>query len=204
MQANVESAMVAARGGSFASLVKLVTRLVATVTLLLTLVGGNLVLTATASSDLCALACCAGRAPHAAGSCMQGSCAPTHAHHESATDEESTDTPTAFAGATAGAHGTDLENVPTVDASAETGSTDNSAASNFSIASAAKPCQPDCGACASTFSASKGSGHFAARPGSHLSRRPRAISIVSDSNLVVSPRSGFAKDCNPRGPPAFV
>lgn len=27
-----------------------------------------------ASGDMCALACCAGRAPHAAGSCMDGSC----------------------------------------------------------------------------------------------------------------------------------
>ena len=44
------------------------------VMLLLMLVAGSIVWPASASGPLCAMACCAGKAPHAAGSCMHGSC----------------------------------------------------------------------------------------------------------------------------------
>lgn len=48
-----------------------------------------------ASGPMCTLACCAGRAPHAAGSCMNGSChafltghtKKIHIHHEAPTEQ---------------------------------------------------------------------------------------------------------------------
>src|SRR4051794_5140490 len=42
--------------------------------LLLGFVASTLPLESIASGPLCTLSCCAGRAPHAAGSCMNGSC----------------------------------------------------------------------------------------------------------------------------------
>jgi len=43
-------------------------------TLLLSILWANIPSAAVASGPMCTLACCAGRAPHAAGSCMNGSC----------------------------------------------------------------------------------------------------------------------------------
>ena len=153
------------RRGSFPSRVKLAGRCVLAVMLLLTMVGGNLILTATASSDLCTLACCAGRAPHAAGSCMQGSCAPTHAHHaqEPTVNDDDTAAPAGFAGVTAGAHGADLNEVPTVEASADDSVKPEH--SNASAAALSKSCLPDCGACNSTFNSTKRPRNVAARSG---------------------------------------
>jgi len=52
----------------------LVARTILAALLLLTLLSASLPLTTIASGPTCKLACCAGRAPHAAGSCMNGSC----------------------------------------------------------------------------------------------------------------------------------
>jgi hypothetical protein len=43
-------------------------------TLLLSILWANIPTASLASGPMCNLACCAGRAPHAAGSCMNGSC----------------------------------------------------------------------------------------------------------------------------------
>lgn len=184
---------------TFTSVATFVARVVTTVTLLLTLVGGNLILTATASGDLCTLACCAGRAPHAAGSCMQGSCAPGHAHHESETNEDSTDTPRAFAGAIAGAHGADINDVPTVEA---VNSGKNSESSNVSAAALSKPCLPDCGACPSAFDSKRPDS--STRAGMCQGQKPQLLGIVGKSQLAVLPHFEFADDCTPRGPPSFI
>jgi hypothetical protein len=52
----------------------LVARTILAALLLLTLLSTSLPLVTIASGPMCTLACCAGRAPHAAGSCMNGSC----------------------------------------------------------------------------------------------------------------------------------
>jgi len=52
----------------------LVARTILAALLLLTLLSAAIPLTTIASGPMCKLACCAGRAPHAAGSCMNGSC----------------------------------------------------------------------------------------------------------------------------------
>ena len=57
---------------------------------LLSILAVNVPLAVFASGPMCTLACCAGRAPHAAGSCMNGSChvsfgrqtKKVHSHHE--------------------------------------------------------------------------------------------------------------------------
>jgi hypothetical protein len=51
-----------------------VARVILGAILLLSILWANLPTAALASGPMCNLACCAGKAPHAAGSCMNGSC----------------------------------------------------------------------------------------------------------------------------------
>jgi hypothetical protein len=59
---------------SWGSTVMRVARVILGATLLLSILWANIPTAALASGPMCHLACCAGRAPHAAGSCMNGSC----------------------------------------------------------------------------------------------------------------------------------
>lgn len=99
-------------------------RAVIALVMLLTLVAGSIVWPAAASGPLCSMACCAGKAPHAAGSCTHGSCetdvatpqpasGAEHSHHhqqqqQSPAADADNNTPAAFAGALASAGGMGL------------------------------------------------------------------------------------------------
>ena len=56
------------------SIAILVARFLLATTLALALLSGSLPFTAISAAPMCTLTCCAGRAPHAAGSCMSGAC----------------------------------------------------------------------------------------------------------------------------------
>ena len=132
-------------------------RTILAVTLLLTLLTGNIVWSAaSAGGPMCTLACCAGRAPHAAGSCMNGSCqagvsehdhasSSFHHHHEETQAEGSgkqksgirsqksevsrpdPNVPAAFAGAMASVHGSDDQETQTIDATIDATADEHSA-----------------------------------------------------------------------------
>ena len=51
-----------------------VSRVILGAMLLVAILSANIPSSVIASGPMCTLACCAGRAPHAAGSCMNGSC----------------------------------------------------------------------------------------------------------------------------------
>jgi len=165
----------------FASRAIVAARALLAVTLLLALVAGSIALPTAASGPLCTLMCCAGSAPHAAGSCMHGSCEAgtashdpasksshqAHHHHEQQANEES-ERSSVFPGAVASAGGAEIGDVPTIeavpydsaaDASDQADSTEaTSNRSGSSVMSAiviTKPCHPDCGACTSSFGAAK-------------------------------------------------
>jgi hypothetical protein len=59
---------------SLSSKVMRVARVILGAAILLSILWANIPTAALASGPMCHLACCAGRAPHAAGSCMNGSC----------------------------------------------------------------------------------------------------------------------------------
>ena len=59
---------------SLGSTVMRVARVILGATILLSILWANIPTAALATGPMCNLACCAGRAPHAAGSCMNGSC----------------------------------------------------------------------------------------------------------------------------------
>lgn len=185
-----------------ARVVKFVARAFIVLAVLLTLVGSNLVFTATATGELCTLACCAGRAPHAAGSCMQGSCAQStrgSAHHgHDQADETSSEANPAFV---AGAHGSDMDDVPTVEASAPVAG--NTASPNFSAAALSAPCSPDCGACTSAFELTKRPRNSSADSGSQRQHQPEFVVLSKSRSSIVSSRAGFVQLHSPRGPPLF-
>jgi hypothetical protein len=180
-------------------------------TLLLTLVAGNIVLPAAASGPLCTLACCAGRAPHAAGSCMQGSCASgaedSHkSHHHSdepQANDSAADVPPEFAGLTAGAHGSDLNNVPTIEAEPSS-QLENPTSPHLSAAAASKPCAADCGACAPGFQAPKRSRAVALTARSQHAPRPTPAKLNGSNQFSTHTSPGFSEPCQPRGPPSPI
>jgi len=196
-------------------------------TLLLTLVAGNIILPGTASGPLCTLACCAGKTPHAAGSCMHGSCGTglathnaasngphqAHHHHEQQPAEESDQT-SAFPGATASVGGSEMGEVPTIEAtpyqvSAKAGGQADSteAAANgandpaITASVLSKPCQPDCGACTSGFAAPKRSRNAAALTGAHRARPPSSVKLATGRDPLTHTRSALGRQSVPRGPP---
>jgi hypothetical protein len=202
-------------------------RAVLGIALLLTLVAGSIALPAAASGPLCTLACCAGRAPHAAGSCMHGSCGtglvahnaasngPNKAHHrhEQQPAEES-DQASAFPGATASVGASEMGDVPTIEAtpyevSADAGGQADSteAAANRSNVPAmaatvlSKPCPPDCGACPSGFAAPKRSRSAATLASPNRARPPSSIKLAKRRDPLTHTRSALGRQSVPRGPP---
>jgi hypothetical protein len=208
----------------FASRGMIAGRAILAVALLLILVGGSIVLPiAAAGGPVCTLACCAGRAPHAAGSCMHGSCetevsAPSRAsgssyqahHHDMQQPAQalSEDVPQLFAGATASVGGSDTLEVPTIEAAPYNSSADTSAnavegnrAGRSAITAVVKPCQADCGACASSFSPSKWSRNTTTLAGFNRLAPPSPVKLANRRQFLALARSPFYRQSVPRGPP---
>lgn len=217
--------------GPFASTATMAARALLAMTLLLTLVAGSVVWPAAAGGPLCTLACCAGRAPHAAGSCMDGSCdsgvatpkpannsAPQlHHHHEQQLAEATnSNAPTpAFAGAMASAGGSDMDQVPTIEAASYEASADNGARADtsntirnrtsraISTKVFSKPCQPDCGVCASGFAAPKRSRNAAGLASPLNVPPPSSVQLTVGRKPLMRKRSALGRRSVPRGPPLF-
>jgi hypothetical protein len=118
--------------------------------LLAGLLGGVLPLETLASGQMCTLACCAGRAPHAAGSCMDGSCHAAlkkHSSHlQSSHRKQITEQ---LCGAARFARR--LSSRESIKSAAHSAKEDESQHAQLSSATITKPCLPDCGSCGSGF-----------------------------------------------------
>jgi hypothetical protein len=190
------------------------------------LVAGSIVWPASARGTLCAMACCVGRAPHAAGSCTHGSCETgvsanksgnadaenSHHHHQPQQIQTgASSVPLAFAGAMASAMGSDMAEVPTIDASdvpsdhnAQPETKSQSAGYSISAIALSAPCQPGCGACTTGFSASKRSRDTAVPVGSNKAQRPSSFNLALGIDSPSHPHSSFYRQVAPRGPPPFA
>lgn len=145
-----------------------------------------------ASGQMCTLACCAGRAPHAAGSCMDGSCHAVfkrtdHNHRSKKQVADQLCGQPSFSRHRLSQH------------SAQTESKQNS----ISVCAMGRPCDLDCGG--AVFISSTQS-------------RPRQFSTVADKKKPRAPTparsgcyvesrfktvDGFGKQVSPRGPPVL-
>ena len=209
-----------------ASRTRITARTITAVVMLLVLLAGGIAWPATASGPLCLLACCAGLAPHTAGSCMHGSCdagvaksiagsvAPrSHHHHEPAQVPDSLNTSQVLGDVVAGACGSDMEEVLTIDASPTETPNDYGVEANPSKAGSDKntiaatalsrACQTDCGACASGFSASGRSRNAAVLAASNKNPPLPSAKLTCGSNSLMLMRSALSRRQAPRGPPEF-
>jgi hypothetical protein len=180
--------------------------------LLATCVSASVPFSSPAAGPMCALACCAGRAPHPAGSCMGGSCRTgllsgvktTHSHHP--LPQQESESLCGLTGTLGQARFSRM--LPAVDAASadlshvsntttQNGSNDASAAA----AVIAKPCHPDCGGCTSGFTSPNRQRNAATL--AHADRpRPPSISGFADFGphhaLILS---SLCRQGAPRGPP---
>jgi hypothetical protein len=169
----------------------------------------NLPISTATIGSLCTLACCSGRAPHAAGSCMNGSChavlnrARSHAHKPIIHVQEQ------LCGLPQLGSNTRLARAPK--AKTATRSYTQPADSNhlpdgtaIGSSSIGKPCQPDCGSCTSAFANSNRLRNKAALSYGSKPRPPSGRKFNgSDANLTRQ-LAVLCRERAPRGPPVSL
>jgi hypothetical protein len=182
-------------------------------TLLLSILWANIPSAAIASGPMCTLTCCAGRAPHAAGSCMNSSCHAFLAGHNQTLHVHKTPIQTAeplcglssvrknvsrllFTEAVATEPSQDSDS----NYSHETSNTDADHAS-VSTGTLTKPCQPDCGACASGFASSKRQRHAATLGHANRPHPPFGVRLANVDYRPTQKLSALCRRGAPRGPP---
>jgi hypothetical protein len=183
--------------------------------LLLSILWANIPSAAIASGPMCILACCAGRAPHAAGSCMNGSCHAFLARHNQTPHIHKTPIQPAESlcglspvrkNASRLLFTQTVATEPSRDSdSNHSRGTSKLAADHARVSTGAltRPCQPDCGA--GTFSSTT-----QRRPresATHsLTDRVRPASnpgLLANANMSIYVREAIRWQANPRAPPAL-
>ena len=179
-------------------------------TLLVAILAASFPLLTLASGPICNLACCAGTAPHAAGSCMNGSChafltlnakahIPKRAPHEkpeqlcglrrsSVSASRVLWSVTINSSSADGSHST----------RASKGITDQATVSTTVLN---KPCQPDCDGWASGSSGSNRQQDAAALAYADRPRPPSAVGFGSVVNGLTQALGAMCRRGAPRGPP---
>lgn len=195
---------------SSGSTVMRVARVILGATILLSILWANIPTAALASGPMCNLACCAGRAPHAAGSCMNGSChaflrgrvKTSHIHRQLPVQqsEQLCGLPRTIARTTARL----LRKSSTLtlgDSSGQSHGSRAHEAESLSMSTLGKPCQPDCGA--GTFTSSSqsrprdtGAISYADKPRPPSSSRFELSSFNRAKTL-----DALCRRSRPRGPP---
>jgi hypothetical protein len=188
----------------------LVARTILAALLLPTLLSASLPLTTIASGPMCKLACCAGRAPHAAGSCMDGSChaflmgraktskihlqLPVHESEQLCGLRRSTtrNSVASLRGSTA----------LTLAASSErSGGSRTQDAASVSTSTLGKPCQPDCGTGAFSSSSQSRTRDTGAISQADKPRPPSAALHEHSSFSRAKTLDALCRRSRPRGPP---
>ena len=168
-----------------------VARMILAATLLLGLLSGSVRFAAVSSASLCELACCLGRAPHAAGSCMGDSCNTSFPARATTTPHETRNAAAESEHLCGATHATPKRGKLRLKAVAMVGASStqhshagerqaarvNQPSGQATVSSAAlmTPCNPDCGSCAS---------------GSTGNKRPRNIATLSYADRARPPSRG--------------
>ena len=187
-------------------MIRIIARSFLAAVLSLAFLGGSFQLAQSASGSLCTLTCCAGRSPHAAGSCMNGSCRAAlkigrhdHAHVYNQTSDE-------FCGMerVATRKGSLLRLTLTRDISAAKdapGQSKQSTNPTTTVAGVTKPCDPTCGGGISTSSTQTRPRESAAAAFADKPRPPTQSQIVKARFACKKILNGFWRERGPRGPP---
>ncbi len=146
------------------------------------------------AGSMCTLECCAGRAPHAAGSCMAGSCNAVLSISHKTTKGRRVTPGDQFCGLSRTLVTKNIARMR-VNRAARPAKSDPVSAAAF-----VKPCQPECGGCASGFSSSNqqrnaGTLAHAVRP------RPPPDSLFDFGSHRTQILNALGRQGAPRGPP---
>jgi hypothetical protein len=173
-----------------------VSRVILGSTLLLAILSANIPSSVIASGSICTLTCCAGRAPHAAGSCMHGSCnavlstghKTSKVHRVNPTHSEQ------FCGLSRRVVTKSVARL-LVNRTPQPARSDPASAAAF-----VKPCQPDCGGCASGFANSNHKRNAATLAHAVRPRPPTdgLFDFASQRKQILNP---LCRQGAPRGPP---
>jgi len=170
----------------------------------LAFLGGSFQLAQSASGSLCTLTCCAGRAPHAAGSCMNGSCRAAlkigqhgHAHVYNETSDQ-------FCGVErAAARKRSLLRVNvSSDQNAQGQSNQTSPHPATTVAGVTKPCDPTCGGGIFISSTQNRPRQSTAAAFADKARPPTHSQIIAAPFTFAKAINGFSRGGGPRGPPS--
>jgi len=175
-----------------------IARSVIAAVLSLAFLGGSFQLAQSANGSLCTLSCCAGRAPHAAGSCMNGSCHAVIPSRSKASHRVGriASRPEHLCGVPRGIETKGSARVRP----AQTISRTNTDQTSLSEVSPARPCQPECGGCSSSFNSNQQrSAATISLPG--RPRPPRDVRLADLAYLKSRILDALCRQCAPRGPP---
>jgi len=165
--------------------------------LLAGLLAGIFPLETLATGQICNLACCAGRAPHAAGSCMDGSC---HAALTKRSSHRLSSSRRQVADKLCGINRFARRLSPritTVDRSSEKSESQHSRISSGTIT---KPCLAECGSCGSGSAATDFRGH--AVMARRQQSRPLAATGFADASFAgLLILTTLVRQSGPRAPP---
>lgn len=184
---------------------------------------------ALSSSKLCSMPCCAGKAPHLAGSCAGGHCranlsiakneaAPEHAHaaddssagqqsamhmhgeHEMAAAEEEAHT---YLSVEVEQANDDAARDEAQGGAAQAASSNPALTASIEPAMLTRPCAPDCGVSTNGFTQLRRSRDSAALSTAGQPRPPTLIKFSTRSDTPAFKTGLLCRRCVPRGPPPF-
>jgi hypothetical protein len=167
--------------------------------LLTAFLSAILPLASVSAGSMCHLECCAGRAPHASGSCMNGSCQATllTAHAVAKSHQAKLDQSEKLCGLARKIEAKTFARMRVAKSS-------HSSPNQLLAAAFDPPCQPDCGGCTSGFTNSKRQRNSATIAGAN---RPRPPTDTHLSDFRYRRTSILKTQCRqgaPRGPPLLV
>ena len=174
-------------------------KLALAVTLLIAFLSSIVPLASVSAGSMCVLKCCTGRTPHAAGSCMEGSCPTSILRHGKAAKNRQPKLIQAEP-LCGHAHKVALKSF----AQMRSGSDRSQIRSGRTTASAAafvKPCQPDCGGGAAGFSNPNRHRNSAVIADVVRPRGPTAIHLSDFGKYRTQILEALCRQCAPRGPP---
>ena len=173
---------------------------------LLSFAASTFPLTTIASGPMCTLSCCAGRAPHAAGSCMNGSCQAILGSRSKTSHQHSQTYTEKFCGLTHLRQRNRLLSLIAQSVARNGDDRTNQAEPNHDSISGGtigKPCDPNCGGAFVSSSTQSRPRQFSA---SAYVDKPRPPTVRRHYNVGNRSRhlDGFGQQVSPRGPPVVL
>jgi hypothetical protein len=181
-----------------------VARIVLAATLLFGVLASTFPLATIASGPRCELTCCAARAPHAAGSCMHGSCRAILNSEAKAVPAHLV-TVSQEAEPLCGLHPLTTRAFPSFRFYSSTASYPDPERgrqnAKVSSSSVEKPCEPNCGSCVTGYTSPHRKRDSAALADANQPRLPSLAGLLNPEIDLIRQLNALSRKSAPRGPP---